>query len=153
MIQALLFDMDGTLIENSMDTFLPPYFSSLSKKMAHLVPPQKFITQLRASTDAMMNNTDLTRTLADVFASDFFSKVGAPREQMEPLFDEFYAREYRDLRAFIKPLDTAHTVMQRAFDSRRKVAIATGPFFPLDAIQQRLEWGDVGKFPYALITK
>ena len=105
MLKAILFDMDGTLIENSMETFLPPYFAALSKKMAHLVAPEKLSAQLRASTEVMMNNRDAARALADVFAADFYPQVGVPREQLEPVFEDFYAREYRDLRVFTRHAD------------------------------------------------
>jgi hydroxymethylpyrimidine pyrophosphatase-like HAD family hydrolase len=41
MPKAILFDLDGTLINDSMETFLPPYFAALTKKLAHLVVPEK----------------------------------------------------------------------------------------------------------------
>jgi len=44
-MKAILFDLDGTLISNSMDTFLPAYFSALVKKVDGLIPADKFITQ------------------------------------------------------------------------------------------------------------
>lgn len=62
MPKAILFDLDGTLINDSMETFLPPYFAALTKKLAHLVAPDKLIAQLNASTRAMVANTDPTRT-------------------------------------------------------------------------------------------
>jgi len=152
MPKALLFDLDGTLLEDSMDTFLPPYFAALTKKLAGLVAPDKLIAQLHASSRVMAENTDLTRTLAEVFAADFFPKIGLPREQLAPLFDDFYAREYRELRAFVNPVEGARKIIARAFELRHRVVIATGPFFPLTAIQQRLEWGNLADFPYALIA-
>ena len=151
-IQSLLFDLDGTLIDNSMETFLPPYFAALTNKVAHLVAPDKLIAQLRASTRAMAMNNDPTRTLADVFAADFFPKIGLPREQLTPLFDDFYACEYRDLRAFVQPLTIAREIVAHVFESRYTVVIATMPVFPQVAVQQRLEWGNLVDFPYALVT-
>ncbi len=56
MPKTLLFDMDGTLIDDSMDIFLPLYFAALTKKLAGVVAPDKLIAQLRASTAVMMKN-------------------------------------------------------------------------------------------------
>jgi FMN phosphatase YigB (HAD superfamily) len=43
-IRAVLFDLDDTLLENSMDRFLKAYFGLLTPNMAHLIPPEKFIS-------------------------------------------------------------------------------------------------------------
>jgi FMN phosphatase YigB (HAD superfamily) len=152
MPKAILFDLDGTLINDSMETFLPPYFAALTKKLAHLVAPDKLIAQLNASTRAMVANTDPTRTLADTFAADFFPKIGLPRETLMPLFDDFYAREYRELRAFVRPIPEAYAVVSHAVTARVPLVIATMPVFPLVAVQLRLEWGRLAEFPYALVT-
>jgi HAD superfamily hydrolase (TIGR01549 family) len=152
MPKAILFDLDGTLIDNSMDTFLPPYFAALTKKVAHLVPPDRLIEQLHASTRAMVANNDTTRTLAQVFEADFFPRLGVPRETLLPLFEDFYAREYRDLQMYVKALPLARAVVARAFQSGARVVIATMPVFPLVAVQERLAWGNLADFDYALIT-
>ncbi len=152
MPKTLLFDLDGTLIDDSMDLFLPPYFEALTKKVAHLVPPEKLIAQLNASTRAMMANHDLLQTNAQVFAADFFPKIGVSQLVLGPLFDDFYLHEYADLRAYVNPVPAARTVIARAFDQHHPVVIATAPVFPLRALQQRLEWGNLGDFAYRLIT-
>ncbi len=153
MPKAILFDMDGTLIDDSMDTFLPPYFDAITKKLAHLVPPAKFIAQLQASTRAMVASNDPARTMADAFAADFFPKIGVPRETLMPLFDDFYAREYPELRAFVQPIPHARDLVANAIQRKHPVVIATMPVFPRAAIQQRMEWGRIADFPYALVTK
>lgn len=152
MLKAILFDLDGTLIDDSMETFLPPYFAALTKKLAHLVPPDTLIAQLHASTRAMVANNDPTRTLAQVFEADFFPRLGIPRETLLPLFEDFYAHEYRDLHVYVNPIPEARDVVQRAFDVTARVVIATMPVFPLIAVRQRLEWGKLAEFDYALIT-
>lgn len=152
MRKSLLFDLDGTLIEDSMDLFLPPYFEALTKKVAHLVPPEKLVAQLNASTRLMMANCDPLKTNAQVFAADFFPKIGVSYEVLNPLFEDFYLREYCELRAFVNPIPVARTIMTRAFELRHPVVIATAPVFPLRALKLRLEWGNLGDLPYALIT-
>jgi FMN phosphatase YigB (HAD superfamily) len=107
---------------------------------------------LNASTRKVIANEDAALTNAEVFAADFFPKLGLPREQLMPLFDDFYLNEYRELRAFIEPIEGARQVVERAFAEPFTVAIATTPIFPRVAIQQRLEWGGLGDYAYALIT-
>ena len=153
MPKTILFDLDGTLVDDSMDAFLPPYFAALTKKMAGWVEPGRFIAQLQASTRAMVTSHDPTRTLAEVFAADFFPKLGAPRETFTPLVDDFYAREYPQLRAYVKPIAGARDVVERAVRRGHPIVIATMPVFPRTAILQRMEWGRVADFPYALVTK
>ena len=152
MPKTLLFDLDGTLIENSMETFLPPYFSALTKKLTDLVPPERLIEQQTASTRVMAANNDPTRTNAQVFAADFFPKIGVPQEKLMPLLDDFYAHEYCDLQVFTKPVEAAQNVLARAFERRHPVVIATAPLFPIGALKQRLKWGGLGDFPFTLIT-
>jgi FMN phosphatase YigB (HAD superfamily) len=152
MPQAILFDMDGTLIDDTMDTFLPPYFAAMTRKLAHLIPPDQLIAQLTASTRAMVANADPTRTLEQVFAADFFPKLGIPRETIMPLLDDFYAREYPQLRHVVKPMPEARAVVAAAIRRGYRVVIATMPVFPGTALRQRLEWGGIADFPYALVT-
>jgi FMN phosphatase YigB (HAD superfamily) len=152
MSKPLLFDLDGTLIENSMDTFLPPYFTALTRKLADLIPAEKLIEQLQASTRMMVTNGDGSRTNAQVFADDFFPKIGIPRDQLMPLLDDFYAREYSELGVFTRPVEAAHQVLARAFERHHPVVIATAPLFPIHALRQRLAWGDLADFPFAFIT-
>ena len=152
MSKTLLFDLDGTLIENSMDTFLPPYFAALTKKLADLVPPERLIEQLTASTRLMAANNNPTRTNAQVFAADFFPKIGVPQEKLMPLLEDFYAHEYCDLQVFTKPVEAARAVLTRAFEQHHPVVIATAPLFPIGALKQRLKWGDLGDFSFMLIT-
>ncbi len=151
-MKAILFDLDGTLIANSMETFLPAYFSALVKKVRTLVPSDQFISQLKSSTAAMIRNNDPERTNADIFAADFFPKIGLPREKLMPIFEDFYAREYRDLRAYVQPVQTAREIISSALGRKHPVVIATNPLFPRIAIDQRLEWGNLHDFDYALVT-
>jgi FMN phosphatase YigB (HAD superfamily) len=152
MLKAILFDLDGTLIDDSMNTFLPPYFRALTEKVKHLVPPDKFIAQLQASTRAMVASDDPTRTMAEAFAADFFSKIGIPRETLMPLFDDFYARDYPELRAYVQSIPEARGVVARAIDLGYKTVIATMPVFPEIAIRQRMEWGSIADLAYVLVT-
>ncbi len=152
MIRAILFDLDATLLDNDMRTFLPPYFRALCSRVGDLIPPDKLTRQLMESTQRMIQNTDPTRTNQEIFAADFFPKIGHSPEELTPLFADFYEHDFPLLRKYTRPRPEARQVVQECFDRGYDVVIATSPVFPLRAVQHRLEWAGVADFPYALIT-
>ena len=152
MINAILFDLDDTLLTTNLDTFLPGYFKALSAKLSTLVPPKTLIQALMASTRVMADPHDLALTNQQVFEADFFPRIGVAESTLRPLFDEFYRDDFPRLRSLTSPRPEARGVVQAAFRCCPRVVIATQPVFPLVAIQQRMEWAGVGDLPYGLVT-
>ena len=50
MLKAILFDLDDTLLGNSMETFMPAYFQTLAHSVAHLIPPKRLLSELMSAT-------------------------------------------------------------------------------------------------------
>jgi len=148
---AILFDLDGTLLDNHMDVFLPHYFRRLADRVSHILPPDRFIARLMQGSQAMMDN-DGGMTNEEVFAEAFFPLAGHSREEMEPIFMDFYAHDFPALRQYTSRKPEARSVVQAAFDRGHDVVIATNPLFPATAVQQRLEWAGVADFPYRWVT-
>lgn len=150
-LKALLLDLDGTLLENNMERFLPHYFQRLSAWVSAIMPPNAFITHLMQATQKMLTN-DGRDTNEEVFAAAFYPLAGRPREEIEPFLDQFYTREFPKLRADTRRRPEARTVVQMALDRGYDLVVATNPLFPATAIWQRLEWAGVADFPYRLVT-
>ncbi len=150
-IQAVLFDLDGTLLDTNMNVFLPHYFKALSARMAHILPPDKFIACLIQASEAMIAN-DGRDTNQAVFEAAFFPLLGRSQQELEPIFTDFYARDFPKLRQHTRRRPEALQVVQLAFERGYKVVIATNPVFPLTAIQQRMKWAGVAGLPYDLVT-
>ncbi|MBM2842841.1 MAG: DinB 2 protein [Anaerolineales bacterium] len=66
MIQALLVDLDDTLLENDLGKFIPAYFDLLAGELAPFGPKDQILGALLAGTKAMLGNEDPERTLAQV---------------------------------------------------------------------------------------
>lgn len=153
-MRALLLDLDNTLLENHMDRFIPAYMAAVGEYMADRFPPEVFIKHLMQATRAMLLKSDPTRTNKEAFDAVFFPLIQRSPEEMEPLFDDFYATRFPLLRSLTRPNPEARPLIEWAFAQGYQVAIATNPLFPLTAIEQRLEWAGVPveDFPYHLIT-
>jgi FMN phosphatase YigB (HAD superfamily) len=149
--RAILFDLDGTLLDADMDIFLPPYVEALAASVAFLVPPDQFVPCLMQASAAMMAN-DGQETNEAVFAQAFYPSLGHSREELEPILMNFYANEYPKLQRYTRRIPEARSVVQAAFDHGCDVVIATNPLFPRTAVAQRLDWAGVADFPYRLVT-
>jgi len=150
-INAVLFDLDNTLLDVDLDKFISNYLKLLAQSVAHLVPTGKFISKIRKASLAVEENNGYT-TNEEVYANVFFPLEGYPREVIEPFFDKFYEQDFSKLRQYTRKKPEARSVVQTAFDKGYDVVIATTPILPATAIEQRLEWAGVADFPYRLIT-
>jgi len=150
-IKAVLFDLDGTLLTNPMYTFMPEYFRLIADFSRHVMEPEAFIRHLKMATRAMTANEGRT-TNEEAFAEAFYPLNGHPREEMEPLFEEFYSTRFSLLRPIATRKEEARAVAGRALELGLRVVVATNPLFPESAIRQRMEWAGVGDLPFSLVT-
>jgi FMN phosphatase YigB (HAD superfamily) len=153
-LKALLLDLDDTLIDNSMDTFIPAYFRALEAFVAGVVEPGRFIEELLKATRAMDRNDDTDLSNEEVFAAAFYPALGVPREELEPLLARFYGEAFPRLEPLTGQRPAAPKIVEWAKARGLQVVIATNPLFPRTAIEQRMAWGGVGvdRFDYALVT-
>ena len=150
-LKAILFDLDGTLLDVDLDKFIPGYLNLIANSLAHLIPPKKVIRALLKISE-IINSNDGKITNEEAFVKSFFPLEGYSREDLEPIFDKFYENKFQELKKFTRKKPEARKVMEAVFNNGYKVVIATTPALPLTAMKQRLEWAGVGDFPYDLIT-
>ncbi len=150
-LKAILFDLDGTLINVDLKRFIPEYLNLLASSISHLIRPNKVITKLLKASEAVNKNNG-HKTNEQVFLESFFPIEGYSIEEIQPLFDRFYETKFSKLRKYTSKKPEAQSVMKTVFKKGYEVVIATTPVLPLTAIQQRLNWAGVGDFNYKLIT-
>jgi FMN phosphatase YigB (HAD superfamily) len=149
--KAVLFDLDGTLLDSSMDAFLPVYLRSLTARVAHLFEPKAFVTRLLWATEQMSAN-DGRATNQDVFMAAFFPYEGRTREELMPIFDAFYAEDFPRLQNVTRRKPEARAVVQRVQALGYDTAIVTNPLFPEAAIRHRMQWAGVDDLPFKWVT-
>jgi FMN phosphatase YigB (HAD superfamily) len=153
-LKALLLDLDDTLIDNPMDSFIPAYFAALEAWVDGVVVPARFIAELKSATRAMAANDGAGPTNEEVFAAAFYPGLGVPRAELEPLLDRFYREAFPGLAPLTAPRPAAPRILEWALARGLQVVIATNPLFPRSAIEQRMAWGGIGvdRFRYDLVT-
>ena len=151
-IRAVLFDLDGTLLDYDMrKDFLPNYFTALGKYFAHDIPPNILLKGIMLASAAIREN-DGSLTNEEAFAQVFYPYIKKERDFLEPEFMKFYEEVFPSLQKHATFKSEAREVVESAFTLGYSVVIATNPFFPAIAIQQRLVWAGVQDLPYHKIT-
>ncbi len=138
--QAILFDLDGTLLPMDNDRFTKGYFHLLSQTVAPLgYDRASFLGAMMKGVGAMARN-DGGCTTCDAFWKTFAGLLGQQVYDLIPVFDEFYRTTFHQVRDFTEPNPLAKEAVETARKKADKVVLATNPLFPVSAVQSRLEW-------------
>lgn len=104
------------------------------------------------ATDAMIKNTDPTKTNEAVFRESFFARIGVEPDVMMPELEQFYVNEFPHLRVYTEPTPLARQILDAALDRGFGLVLATNPIFPHIAIKERMRWAGIEDLPFSLIT-
>jgi FMN phosphatase YigB (HAD superfamily) len=150
--EAILFDLDGTLLPMDNDEFIKAYLGLLAKKMASYgYDKDLLIASLWKGTGAMIKN-DGKQTNAEVFWK-YFAKVFGERIYGDIRnFDTFYENEFHTAASVAFPTALAQIAVDLAREKADKVILATSPVFPEVAVRSRLSWAKVFPDSFDLIT-
>ena len=154
MFKAILFDLDGTLLDINMDVFIRQYFSkmvAMAEEAGYSVA-ERLVEKVWRATEVMISNRDPQLRNEEVFREHFYRDWPIPREEFDPFFEHFYEKGFPELKKHTRPFPGIPEMMQQIFDRGFKVVVATNAVFPLTALQQRLDSAGVGDFNYELIT-
>ncbi len=142
MIRAVLFDLDGTLLDIDVDNFIETYTRSVAER---LVPEDKErgLAVLAGSTYAMLapevnedsNQVCLLRKLSDALdrpPAELWRSIHRVSKEILP-----------GLKEMAKPIAGAAKVVQAVHERGLKVVVATMPIYPRDVMLERLRWAGV----------
>jgi FMN phosphatase YigB (HAD superfamily) len=152
MYDAILFDLDGTLLALDNDRFVKYYFKALAPHLAPYFGDRDFTKPVLYGTEAMMKSDGKNGTLRQVFNEAFDKQSPVPFAQLEPVFLNFYRTDFNQVKAISNRKNLAQPVLEAAQRLTSRIVLATVPVFPLVAIEARLNWAGLETFPFSLIT-
>ncbi len=152
MLQAILYDLDGTLLPMDNDYFTKVYLHMLAKAaMPWGYAPDALMQAMWAGVKAMVTN-DGTRSNQTAFWTTFSEAIGRDATEDEVKFNEFYTKEFMDAKAATGEAPLAQTVLELSRRKAQHVILATNPIFPPVADESRLRWIGLNMEDFDLVT-
>lgn len=154
MFEAILFDLDDTLLGNNTDSFIQYYFKLLGQYARQFMEPRQFLQEMLICTREMMVSTDTAVPNHDVFWRAFEGRTGLLATDLEPYFEQFYLHEFPKIAHVTERRPEAAELIQACVEQELKVVVATNPVFPRTAVLERMVWAGIpaDAFPFELIT-
>ncbi len=138
--EAILFDLDGTLLPMDMDTFSKGYLHTLAEEMEKYGYREETLLPAMWRGVASMVKNDGARANADAFWKTFSDMLGQKVYDDIPLFDAFYSGRFNEAVKYTSPTPNAKRAVECAKKCADKIILATNPMFPTVAVKSRLEW-------------
>ena len=151
-LDAILFDLDGTLLPMDQETFLKAYFGLLARKLAAVgYDPQMLVKAIYAGTGAMIGN-DGSASNEVVFWKTFCGIFGEQAREDEPHFDAFYRAEFQQVRDACGYDARAGALIKRLREKGHRLVLATNPLFPAVATRSRIAWAGLDAQDFEWVT-
>lgn len=140
MIQAIFFDIEGTLTNLDMVKFMQNYLGIMAPRFAHILSPDKFSKQLLKSMENVQKDPKPELTVMQALYEDFSKAIGQSVQTLKPIFEEFYTVDFPALRCLVKPNPQGVKVVVNAIQQGFLTALVSNPLMPLVAIQEQIRW-------------
>ncbi|MBW6463341.1 MAG: HAD family hydrolase [Dethiobacteria bacterium] len=149
---AILLDLDGTLLDIDLDQFIPAYVKSLAGRFSDYIEPHTFSAHLFGSTITMVNNSDAAKNNREVFYEDFCRRIGYSYENIKPVIDDFYRNDFPKLSCWGRKVPHSEAVIEAVLAQKVPLVLATNPIFPPEAVYQRIKWAGLSADQFSLVT-
>ncbi|MDD4335736.1 MAG: HAD family hydrolase, partial [Desulfotomaculaceae bacterium] len=152
--EAILFDLDGTLLDIDMSEFIQYYSRAMGQLAAEkgFGDPAQLVKLVDRCTWDMIRERNGENTNLETFMEKFLARWPYSDNQANDFFNEFYAARFPLLQQHCRPFPGMREMMAELCMHEQKIVIATQAIFPIEPIQCRLNWAEVGDFPYELVT-
>lgn len=149
---AIMFDLDGTLLPMDMKVFTNGYFLDLSKKLEHYnIEHETLVATIWAGTAAMVKN-DGSKKNIEAFWEKFYSILPLNDTGIDKECDDFYGNEFVAAKRFTLDNPLAVKAVETARSKADKVILATNPLFPLAGQKTRLSWVNLNLDDFDFVT-
>jgi FMN phosphatase YigB (HAD superfamily) len=151
-VRAILFDLDGTLLNVEMNAYIFGYAEGLARCFADLTNRCTFANALMKSAFDLLNSDDETRTNEEFFLGRLSQRLGISPDIIKTRLEAYYYDGLQLLAPLVRPFPLVRRILGHCFANDLEVVIATNPVFPRPVVDARIDWGRLSDFPFHMVT-
>ena len=151
-IEAVWFDLDGTLVQVDMQVFVPAYLQRLSARLAALADPRMTARILREAVMQILLAPAGEQTLEELLLDSLQDRLGIHPDQYRQGLAAFCREDLAELSPLVKAHLRTRELLEACLARGWRLVLATNPIFPRAVIEARLAWGGLADLPFEIIT-
>lgn len=152
MINTVLIDLDGTLLDFNQDEFLRLYFTGIVKKfIPHGFEKDIIMNAVYEGVKDMLNN-DGSISNEEAFWNRFTYFLPDNIYFFEKTFLDYYNNEFNEIKNIVTDNLYCHMAIEELKKKNIDIIIATNPLFPKVATHNRIKWGKYNIDDFKLVT-
>lgn len=149
---TILFDLDDTLLQTNMGSFLPGYFQALGRALSDLASEEEITQQIRYAVSQMAANQNPGKMLNTIFSENFYKPLGTTENACQETLYRFYNQEFPKLQHLTQQNPAAVELVNWCKSQGMHMAIATNPVFPAIATRQRIVWAGLNPDDFSFFS-
>jgi len=110
-IRAILFDLDGTLLDIEMESYIDGYVEGLAQCFKDVTDRTVFAEVLISSAYALLSSRSGEQTNEQYFLSMVASQLGIEKRQLRQRLQHFYKNGLSSLSHLVKPFPQSRAIL------------------------------------------
>ncbi len=147
---AVLFDLDGTLLDIDGEGFLDAYVEALTAAWGTADTDAFRRAVMAAAVPIFAPHPSATN--GEVFRAHLAEHLGIETHEVRRRIAEYHSRGLQALRYPARQLPEARRCIRRCLDLGLRVAVATTPIYMPEVVRLRLRWAGLEDIPWDLVT-
>ncbi len=150
--KAVLFDLDGTLLQVEMRNFIPRYIAGFHACCEDLVAHEPLQRAMRAGIHLLLETEDGRLSNEDRLFGFLSGRLQLEEDLLRERFNSFLASDLDVLADAVRPIPETALLLEHCRRAQVPLVLATNPVFPKALIEARCRWVGIESDHFCLLT-
>lgn len=152
MLKAVLFDLDGSLLQMNEPKFVAKFAHLVNLKFANKGYDYDEISQVFWKAVERVYKNDGSKLNIDVFWDHLVEHYGEDVLKEKSTVEEYYNNEFKDVKTEFYPNPIAKEIVKFVNENNLLCILATQPIFPLIGVINRMDFVGLEESDFTYIT-